>query len=79
MKRFRLSIQYDGFNGIKHITSYGDTIKECLENMLPEIQDFKYDFKNNNMKTGGNTSFTQDAENLFNDCRYIIDEIKTLL
>ena len=76
--RFELSIRYDGFNGTQNITSYGNDVHECLENMIQEIEWFKNEFTNNNMKNGGYTAFTNDAENLFNECDDIIQEIEKL-
>ena len=76
--RFELSIRYDGTNGIKHITSYGDDIHECLENMINEIEQFKNEFTNNNFDNGGYTAFTKDAKKLFDECDDIIKEIEKL-
>lgn len=76
--RFELSIRYDGFNGTKDITSYGDNIEECLENMIPEIEWFKNEFINNNIKNGGYTAFTNDAQKLYDECDDIIKEIEKL-
>lgn len=79
MKRFDLTIKYDGFNGIKRIMSDGNDLYECLENMISEIEDFRNEYDNNNIKNGGYTAFTDDAKKLYDECESIIDEIEDLI
>ncbi len=79
MKRFDLTISYDGFNGTKHIMSDGQNICECLENMISEIEFFKNEFINNNTENGGNTGFTDDAQKLYDECDGIIEEINDII
>ena len=75
MKRFNFVINYEGTNRTNHIVSEGQDIYECLENLLDEIEDFKNHFE----KTGGHTVFTKDAEQLYQECDDIAEEINKVL
>ena len=79
MKRFNFVINYEGTNRTNNIMSEGQDIYECLENLLDEIEDFKNHFENNKFETGGHTVFTKDAEQLYQECDDIAEEINKVL
>lgn len=78
-KRITLEVNYDGTNRIQHLYADGSDIYEALENMLQELDDFKNEYENNNMKTGGNIAFTDDALKLYNELDDIRAQINEIL
>lgn len=78
-QRCYFAIRHEGTNGTKKISSYGNDIAECLENMLEELDYFKEEYENNNYANGGNCAFTKDEDKLYQEIEDIKQEIESYL
>ena len=72
---FSLSINCKGTNGSRNIIADGSCIEECCIKLLDELDYFREEYENNNMKNGGYTAFSDEQKELYNNLQEYVEEL----